>query len=193
MRSARSNPRNVSVARPNKVRAETHSDDGTERLLNYDGSQVMIWDKSAKVYTTVPLTGTLDEMIDQLEDDWDVSPPLADLLVANPYDSLTQAGGTGRLVGTSTIQNTDCHHLAFSQPGVDWAVWIGIEDQLPRKFNITFTSLPGQPGVAAEMSDWNLAATHPEKTFAPDVGDTRKIEMIPPPATSNGEQDAPDA
>ena len=169
----------VDVARPNKFRGQTHDSEST-RVMIYDGSELLVWDKSADVYASVAAPPTIDKAIDQIDEMWGVHPPLADLLVADPYHSLTGGEGTAKLVGTNRVNGVACDHVSATQAGIDWDIWIAKSDSLPRKFVITLTDRPGNPQVVGELSDWNLAPQFPAGHFEPRAGkNSTKIEMIP--------------
>ncbi|MFT5041987.1 MAG: hypothetical protein ACI8TX_002967 [Hyphomicrobiaceae bacterium] len=169
----------VDVDRPSSFRGST-SDSASTRQMFYDGTQFVIWDRSADTYATVPAPKTIDKVIDQMDEKWGVHPPLADLLVSDPYRSLTGGDGSAKLAGTERVGGVSCHHVSVVQPILDWDIWIGECDSLPRKFVITLKDRPGSPQIAGTFSDWKLDAMFPPGHFEPRVGkNSTKIEMIP--------------
>ncbi|MFT5042273.1 MAG: hypothetical protein ACI8XO_001703 [Verrucomicrobiales bacterium] len=167
------------VARPNRFQGSTRDSESTRQLF-YDGKQMVIWDKTADVYATVPAPNSIDKTIDQLEEKWGVQPPLADLLVSDPYSSLTGGEGSAKLAGTERINGVACDHVSVTQQNIDWDIWIAQSDSLPRKFVITMKDRPGKPQLSGVFSEWNLNAMFPPSHFEPRVGkNSTKIEMIP--------------
>jgi hypothetical protein len=69
---------------------------------------------------------------------------------SDPYKVLTESVESGDYVGLHFAGGVKCHHLAFTQPNIDWQVWIdaGAKPQ-PRKFVITYKQLPGEPQFVA--------------------------------------------
>ena len=105
---------------------------------------------------------------------------MADLLVADPYESLTLGADTGRNLGTAKVGSLTCDHLRFVQVGVDWEIWIAKKDSLPRRFEITFKDIEGNPKIRSEIHSWDLATTNDSDTFvARAPKEYQKIEMIP--------------
>ena len=169
----------VKLSRPDGVAAKSQDDSGT-RVLFYDGSSMTIVDWQGKLYASVPVSGDIDGMIDQVEDRWGVTPALADLLVADPYESLPQGADTGRNLGTVSVGGHSCDHLRFVQPGVDWEIWISRKDSLPRRFEITFKDIDGQPKLRSDIHSWDLTTAHsPDDFVARAPKGSQKIEMIP--------------
>ena len=168
-----------SVARPNKIVASA-SDSLSTRHFYYDGKNVTLHDSKANHYATVQGADNIDKTIDMIVKDWDFHPPLADLLVSDPYTSLSKNATGGKLVGTEEVSGVKCHHLVVTQEAIDWEVWISAEDSLPRRFVITFNGIEGKPKLSAEITNWDLDPKLPASKFtftAPK--DAQKIEMVP--------------
>jgi hypothetical protein len=71
-------------------------------------------------------------------------------------------------VGSSVVDGTRCHHLAFTEKTIDWEVWIEDGTQwVPRKLVITYKTLPGAPQFEAVLSDWDLVTQTPDALFTP--------------------------
>jgi len=167
------------VARPNRFSGLSSGSNSTQRFY-YDGENVTLYDPKANHYATVPGSNTIDRTIDKIVANWNFHPPLTDLLVSDPYASLSKRATSGKLVGTETLRGTKCHHIAVTQDAVDFDVWISASDNLPRRMVITFKAIEGSPKVKADISSWNL---NPELSasqfdFTPPKG-AQKIEMVP--------------
>lgn len=91
--------------------------------------------------------------------------PFVDLLVADPYARLTQDLSGALLVGQSTIEAVITDHLAFSGNGVDWEIWIGSKDKLPRLMIVHYRGGEHPPTFMATFSDWKPGAPVPAATF----------------------------
>lgn len=169
----------LSLMRPNKIMARM-TGDGTQRAFFYDGAHVTLFDKKTNVYATVDGAGTIDAMLDGLQEKYGFTPPLTDFLVQDPYADLTRNVQSGRVQGREAVDGTECHHLAFTQEQVDWDLWLGTDDLLPHKFVLVQKNLPGKPRLEAVIGKWDLAPKFEAETFAfnPPQG-AEKIEMIP--------------
>ena len=73
----------VSVSRPQRVRARSVSDAGV-RVLYADGRNVSLIDETMKVYATAPLAGTIDEMVEALDNRYGFTPPVAEFILNDP-------------------------------------------------------------------------------------------------------------
>lgn len=169
----------MTVQRPNKVQASTQDGNGV-RLFFYDGSQVTVIDRSAKVYAGAPAPATIDAMVTQIDEKFGVHPPVADLIVSDPWASLSANGGSAKLAGTEKIGSVACQRVSASQPAVDWDIWIGEADHLPRKLVITFKQREGKPKLAVVLREWDLSPAITANQFTPVIpGDAQRVEMLP--------------
>jgi len=71
--------RSVLVSRPDRLVLESKGD-LENRTLVKDGKTVTLIDMDHEVYAQIEFSGTIDEMMDQLLERFDVSTPLADFL-----------------------------------------------------------------------------------------------------------------
>ncbi len=72
----------------------------------------------------------------------------------------------GRYLGLHQAAGVACHHLAFSQPTIEWQIWIDAGDKpLPRKLVISYVQEPGEPQYSAVIRRWNLESKVPEGLF----------------------------
>ena len=110
----------------------------SEREIIYDGKTVTLYTPAQKYYSTVEFTGTIGELIDQLEERYGVEIPLSDLFLwgtpAAPLDKIESAMNAGQ----DFIDKDLCDHYAFRQGRIDWQIWITTGSKpLPRKIVIT--------------------------------------------------------
>ena len=69
---------------------------------------------------------------------------------------------------TSTIDGVRCNHFFFEQAADDLELKLWLEDNeqaLPRRFFVTYRSLPGRPSFIAQLSDWDLSIQPPDTDF----------------------------
>lgn len=118
------------------------------------------------LYAQQAATGsTIDAILEKEHPAADTLAPFVDLLVSDPYARLAKDLTGALLVGESTIAGVQTEHLAFTAKGVDWEIWIGTKDSLPRLLIVSYRSGERQPGFTVEFSDWKLDAPIPAQTF----------------------------
>ena len=168
----------IAVHRPNRVYAEKQSDLGGKRFW-YDGKNMTLMDTKLSVYATEQVPADIDSAMDHLMEKYGFSPPLVDFVYSDPYHILIENVESGFYVGLHSVSGIRCHHLAFSQKDIDWQIWI--EDgklMVPRKFLITYKTLPGSPQYSAVLSEWDLEAHLPDAMFDIDLTSTENFEKI---------------
>jgi hypothetical protein len=169
----------LEVARPDRVRAVMTSP-RSERRIIYDGKTVTLFTPAQNYYSTVAFTGTLGELVDKLQERFDVEVPLSDMFVwgtsAAPLDKIESAMNAGQ----DFIGNDLCDHYAFRQGKVDWQIWITAGSKpLPRKLVITSRADEARP-QSVSLLQWNLKPTFADAVFrftAP--AGAKAIEILP--------------
>lgn len=162
----------ITLVRPDRLYAQTDSDDGSWALW-YRLGKVTVLDKDSAMYATETAPGRVDQMLDYLVEEFDLVMPMADLLVGKTYDSLLANVECGTYEGLHVVGDVSCHHLLFRQENIDWQLWIDAGPQpVPRKLVITYTQEPDEPEYVAVMDDWDMAPqVSPETfTFTPPIG-----------------------
>lgn len=167
------------VWKPNRLRVNFQNLSGGRQLF-YDGTTFSLYTPEANVYATAAAPPTLDETLDLLANQYRISLPVTDVLVANPDSRLVQNLTSETYVGRILLRGVPCHHLAFRTPEVDWEIWI--EDgpkPLPRRLALTDKSVKGSPQWTANLSDWNLTPSFSADyfTFKPPR-DAEKIKFL---------------
>ena len=170
----------VALRRPEWLHVEY---DGDERRTSvvFDGKTFTIYDAAANVYTVTDVPGNTDDALDAIFDRYGVSVPIADLFYADPYGVLIENARSGFVVGQHPVDGVSCHHLAFSQEGIDWQIWI--EDgprPVPRKLVITYKDETGAPQYIAKLSAWDFNPRLSDHyfEFVPPAG-SDQIEFLP--------------
>jgi hypothetical protein len=170
----------MDVKRPDRLHMEIASP-RSQRGFWYDGKSLTILDRDAGFFSMATMPHTLDAALDQARDHFGIDLPLIDLAVSDPYKNATAQVTKGVYYGLAPVLGVNCHHLAFTQPNVDWQVWI--EDgpyPLIRKFVIVHKDEPGAPEFTALITHWDLTQRIADSDFAfePPRG-ASKIEMRP--------------
>jgi hypothetical protein len=164
------------VRRPNRLWADV--DDGhAHKRFWYDGRTLTLLSVDANLYATSAVPPTIDQTIDHVMEELDVTLPLADFAYSSPNDILTAHVKSGVYAGVHLVRGVPSHHLVFSQENVDWQIWIEEGNRpLPRKLVITYKNDPAIPQFEAHLSDWDFAPHTPDEMFVFDPPDgARKI------------------
>ena len=169
----------IAIQKPNRMRVNYLNLSGGRQLF-YDGQTFALYTPEANVYASAAAAPTIDETLDLLANQYRISLPITDVLVANPDSRLAQNLTSETYVGRILVRGVPCHHLAFRTPEVDWEIWI--EDgpkPLPRRLVLTDQSVEGSPQMTASLSDWNLAPSFSADffTFKPPQN-AQKIKFL---------------
>jgi hypothetical protein len=170
----------VIVSRPDKLLAERLGD-RVDQAFFYDGKTLTLYNPSDKVYATVPVPGTIEEMFDVARESLGLIIPVADLVYRNAFPLLMQDVRLAMVVGKSFINGVKCDHLLFSRPGVDFQVWVADNGHpLPYKYIVTDTGNPARLSVSTVMSDWDTtpAVDKARFTFVPPK-EAKTISFMP--------------
>jgi len=166
--------------RPDRLSVSVTGDDGSIKIV-YDGKTLVLYAAEAKQYVSVPVTGNIEKALDFLEERIGTDFPLADLLSDDPAGAVASGITSGGKVGISTIDGVRCNHFFFQQAADDLELELWLEDNeraLPRRFVVTYRSLPGRPIFVAELSDWDFSIRPPDRDFVfqPPAGVT-EVEL----------------
>jgi len=154
----------MDVANPKKLRARMTSS-RTEREIFYDGIKATLYTPAQKYYSTVDYSGTLGELVEQLEARYGVQIPMADLFLWGtpkaPLDKIQSAMNAGQ----DFIGKKVCDHYAFRQDKIDWQIWIAVGDKpLPCKLVITNRADEARPQSVSYYT-WNLQPAFKDGVF----------------------------
>ena len=146
----------ATLARPDKIRVARSGGFADFEIL-YDGKTLTFLGKNANLYTQVDAPGTVDQLIDTLQNKYGRPMPGADLLMTNSYDQLMQDVYDSKDLGSGVINGVECDTLAFRKNDVDWQIWIAQgERPYPCRFVITAKLASGDPQYAIQFRDWKF-------------------------------------
>jgi hypothetical protein len=176
------------ASKPNRLRAELTSDD-KHRLFLYDGKNFTVWGRLVNYYATVPAPPTIDKLIDQVNEKYDIQLPLIDLFRWGSHDDDVKKIKGAIDIGPSTVDGVTCEHYVFHQENVDWQIWIQLgEFPLPRKLVIRTLTDDARP-QHTDVLTWNLAPSFNDDAFIFDPPpDAKRIVLAEetPDATEKG-------
>jgi hypothetical protein len=144
----------ATLARPDKIRLPRSGGFADFEIL-YDGKTLTFLGKNANLYTQVDAPGTVDQLIDTLQDKYNRPLPGADLLMTNSYDELMQDVYDSN--GSGVNNGVECDTLAFRKNDVDWQIWIAQgERPYPCRFVITSKLANEDPQYTIQFRDWKF-------------------------------------
>lgn len=163
------------VQRPDKMVVDIRGD-ASHRRIYYNGQKMSVVGVKVGKYVTFPVTGTLNEVMASAYDNFGIDFPLQDLFRWGDPSSNTVPPTAGYRIGEAMIGDQKVVQYAFTQPGVDFQVWLDETgaQTLPRKLVITNTENPAQPQYVAYFR-WNQAPTITADTFTFAPGPNDKL------------------
>jgi hypothetical protein len=168
----------VLLNRPDKLRV-TRIGGYTDVELVYDGKTVTLLGKHLNAFAQADSPGSVDQVIDRIRDESNISMPGADLLLSRVYDELTTDVLDAKHIGQGVIDGVECEHLAFRGPEIDWQLWVetGVRP-IPRKYVITSKNVTGAPQYTLRIKEWKTDAPASADAFvfkAP--AEAKKVEF----------------
>jgi hypothetical protein len=158
-----------------------------EFKLYFDGKTVTVFAPREKKWAQKDAPATIDAMLDREAKSGEIAYVFGDLLSADPYAAMTNGLLSAYVVGTSTVDDVETRHLAVHGKKLDWEIWIGTSDRLPRLVTLTDTSDPRKPTQTVRLSEWSVDQPLPPDTFALQLpADAKKIPFKPPEEAKAG-------
>jgi hypothetical protein len=177
----------VALERPNKLRVKV-----TGEVPNFDfyfdGTNMAAFAPQNNVYSMDRGPGTIDELLNIVEDKSGIHFATADVMFSDPYTMLTKDLTSAIVVGPATVDGSPCEHLAFKSRGVHWEIWIETgPSALPKYLAVTYAAAENLPRFLVEFSNWNLQPrlTADAFVFKPPPN-AKQIEFRPPTPTPTG-------
>ena len=178
----------VNLDRPDKIRATRASGHADIEML-FDGTTLTLFGKTANLYTQVDEPGTLDNLVDQLREKYNLPLPAADLIMSNAYDELMTDVIDVKDLGSGVIDGVECDYLAFRKKEVDFQIWIAQgANPYPCRYVITSKDIPHSPQYIIQVSDWKTGSAVASDDFGfknstqakkVDVKDLKGMSALP--------------
>ena len=144
----------VALNRPDKIRF-TRSGGFADIEMLFDGKTLTLLGKNANVYVQADAPGTVDQLVDELQEKFKRPLPAADLLLSNAYDELASDVIDIKDLGSGVVGGVECDYLAFRKKEVDFQIWIAQGDKpYPCRFSITSRVVSGGPQYSIQVRDW---------------------------------------
>jgi hypothetical protein len=160
--------RDIIVRRPDRFYSKQTGDRSSDTW--YDGKRITVAMHNEKVFAQARTPETIDGTLDAASKRYGVVLPVGDLLYSQPEKYLLADNMTGGYQGSEKVEGTDCHHLRFVAPSVDWELWLPEQgDPLPKRLKVVQKKQKGEPGADIVFVNWNLSASASDETFDPKV------------------------
>ena len=169
----------ATLSRPDKIRVARSGGFADFEIL-YDGKTLTFLGKNANLFTQVAAPGTVDQLIDVLQDKYNRPLPGADLLMSNSYDELMQDVYDFKDLGSGVINGVECDALAFRKADVDWQIWIAQGDHpYPCRFVVTSKLANGDPQYTIQFRDWRFGNDVAVDDFAfKNASNAKQVELM---------------
>jgi hypothetical protein len=132
----------------------------------FDGKTVTAYSPDAKVYARRDAPPTIDAMLEQAAKKGEAVFVFADLVSADPYAAMTKGLQSARVVGLSKVDGVETRHVAVHGERMDWEIWIGTKDRLPRMVTLTDVAETRKPTHTVELTEWALDQDVPDDAFS---------------------------
>jgi hypothetical protein len=169
----------VTVRRPNGVYVD-YRDDLSAKRFWYDGKTGTLLDVARSKYSQTDLPGTIDAAVDQLQERYQLSLPLADLISSDVFEMIDERALAWVYLGVHDVEGTPAHHIAIVGENADLQLWIQKDGKpLPLKLVITYKNAPAAPQYEAVLMDWKLGSKVDDDIFEPDLPKgAKRIEFL---------------
>ena len=184
------------LSRPDKARV-SRIGGYVDAELVFDGKTLSVLGKNLNAYAQTDATGSIDQLVARLRDEFGVPIPGADLLLSGAYDELMKDVLDAKHIGRGVIDGIECDHLAFRNNDVDWQIWVEIGSRpIPRKYVITSKAVSGAPQYTLRIKEWKTDVQLPADAFAfKPPADAKKVDISAlsgidevPPGVASGEK-----
>ena len=177
----------VTLERPDKLKVITPGD-GPASEFYYDGKTMSAFAPAENLIAVAAAPPTIDAMLEAAHKDAAIYYPFTDVIVADPYDGISDGMTTAFYIGQSKVMGgvtTDM--VAINNNWVFEQLWIGADDKLPRMVRAVFHADPVGLRHQMEFSNWQIdpviaadAFTSPGLASAKRISFSRPDPQLPP-------------
>jgi hypothetical protein len=154
----------LEMERPNRV-AATREGDLPEFHFVYDGKTMTVAVPGAGQWATAAAPPTTTAMLVAAAEQGDLSLPMDELLVEDPFATLTKDLVHAAYLGQVSVDGTKADHLVLLAGGVEIQYWLDATSGLPLREAMVYADHVLRPHYLVEYSDWKLNHRIREKTF----------------------------
>ncbi len=176
----------VTMQRPDRLRILIPGD-GPASEFYYDGKSMVAYAPAENLAAVADAPPTIDAALVNAYRTAAIYYPFTDLLVTDPYASLTDGAILAFYIGpSSVVGGTKTDMVAWANPDVFLQIWIGVDDKLPRRIRAVFAADPLQLRHELELSNWQLDPVVPPDAFASQKAQAAGRMAFAAPALPSG-------
>ncbi len=158
----------ATVNRPDKIRVKRAGGFADMEIV-FDGKTLTLAGNAANLYTQADIPGSIDNLVETLQDKYGRPLPAADLIMSNAYDLLMADTTQIMDLGSGVIGGVECDYLAFRAKDVDWQIWIAQGDNpYPCRYTIASKEVAGEPQYSIQIRNFKTGDAVAADTFAFD-------------------------
>ena len=133
----------------------------------FDGNTLTLAGKNVNLFTQIGVPGSVDNLVDELQNTYGRALPASALILSNAYDKLTRGVVNVKDLGSGVIGGTECDYLAFRTKDLDWEIWIAQGDRpYPCKYVLTSKGIEKEPQYTVQIRDWKTGTDVASDDFA---------------------------
>jgi len=156
----------VMLQRPDKLRVITLGD-GPASEFYYDGKTITAFAPGENHVAVAAAPPTIDAALKFAFTTAAIYFPFTDLVVADPYNAIADGLKLAFYIGQSkVVGGVTTDMVAYADDEVFIQIWIGAEDQLPRRTRAVFRRDPLRLRHQLDLSNWRLDGAVPADAFA---------------------------
>jgi hypothetical protein len=178
------------AARPTSLYVEIRSDRKL-RELYFDAGKLTLHAPRLKFYASTDVKArTLGELAINAATELGIDLPMADMFFWGTEHAPKDLIQSALHVGPATLDGERTDQYAFTQPGVEWQVWISQETSLPKKLVITSVDDPALPQYRAQLHwDTRTPVSASVFKFTPPEGSSRIRLVVAEVAVAGTDQE----
>jgi hypothetical protein len=168
----------VVLNRPDKIRF-TRAGGFADIELMSDGKTVTMFGKNTNIYVQADAPGSVDQLVNDLQEKFKRPMPAADLLLTNSYDELMSDVTDVKDLGSGVIGGVECDYMAFRKKDVDFQIWVAQGNKpYPCRYSITSRTVPGSPQYTIHIRDWKTGGEVASADFTfKNASNANKVEV----------------
>jgi len=164
----------LTLNRPDKVRMSRTGGFADVEVV-FDGKKVTLLGKNDKVFVQEEVSGTIDDLVDDLRNKFHRPVPAADLLMSDVNKQIMPLVTDVKDLGSGVIRGVECDHLAFRTAEVDLQIWIAQGSKpYPCRYVITSPKVAGSPQYTIDVRTWKTGTEVAADSFSLQIPEGAK-------------------
>ena len=175
----------LAMMRPDKLRVIMPGD-GPASEFYYDGKAMLAYVPAENLVAVADAPPTIDATLRAAFEKAAIYYPFTDLVVADPFAAMTDGAILAFYIGQSDlVGGTRTDMVAWASDDVFLQMWIGADDNLPRRIRAVYRRDPYGLGHQMDLSNWQLdGALAPEAFVSQKAQSAKRIAFASPAGTS---------